>query len=61
MHKTDINTAEELSKNGEFKKAFYIAQDIFNKQDNLSKKKHEKFGWIIYRYINSDCFKEKTI
>ncbi|EAL0271880.1 tetratricopeptide repeat protein [Campylobacter lari] len=60
MHKTDINTAEEPSKNGEFKKAFYIAQDIFNKQDNLSKKEHEKFGWIIYRYINSDCFKEKN-
>lgn len=60
MYKTDINTAEELSKNGEFEKAFYIAQDIFNKQDNLNKREHEKFGWIIYRYINSDCFKEKN-
>lgn len=45
-----LNNAEQLSRNEKYKEAIEIFHKI-KSNDNLSEILHEKFGWIIYKYI----------
>lgn len=50
---SEIQKAEELSKNGNNKEALVIFKNLIS-QDRLTELHHESYGWIIYRYIKTE-------
>ena len=50
---SEIQKAEELSKNGNNKEALAIIKDLIS-QNRLTELHHESYGWVIYRYIKSE-------
>jgi hypothetical protein len=50
---SDIQKAEELSKNGNNKDALAIFKNLIS-QNRLTELHHESYGWIIYRYIKAE-------
>ncbi len=50
---SEIQKAEELSKNGNNKEALAIFKNLIS-QNRLTELHHESYGWIIYRYIKAE-------
>ena len=50
---SDVQKAEELSKNGNNKEALAIFKNLIS-QNRLTELHHESYGWIIYRYIKAE-------
>lgn len=50
---SDVQKAEELSKNGNNKEALAIFINLIS-QNRLTELHHESYGWIIYRYIKAE-------
>lgn len=50
---SEIQKAEELSKNGNNKEALAIFKNLIS-QNKLTELHHENYGWIIYRYIKAE-------
>ncbi len=50
---SEIQKAEELSKNGNNKEALAIFKNLIS-QNKLTELHHESYGWIIYRYIKTE-------
>ena len=50
---SEIQKAEELSKNGNHKEALAIFNNLIS-QNRLTELHHENYGWIIYRYIKAE-------
>jgi hypothetical protein len=50
---SDVQKAEELSKNGNNKEALAIFKNLIS-QNILTELHHESYGWIIYRYIKAE-------
>lgn len=50
---SDIQKAEELSKNGKHQEALNIFKSLIF-QNKLSEIYHENYGWIIYRFIKAE-------
>ena len=50
---SEIQKAEELSKNGNNKEALEIFKNLIS-QNRLTELHHESYGWIIYRYIKAE-------
>ncbi|HET8962830.1 MAG TPA: hypothetical protein VFM99_02980, partial [Chitinophagales bacterium] len=50
---SEIQKAEELSKNGNNKDALAIFKNLIS-QNRLTELHHESYGWIIYRYIKGE-------
>ncbi|MGJ1264502.1 DUF7017 domain-containing protein [Sphingobacterium spiritivorum] len=50
---SEIQRAEELSKNGNNKEALAIFKNLIS-QNRLTELHHESYGWIIYRYIKAE-------
>ena len=50
---SDVQKAEELSKNGNNKEALAIFKNLIF-QNRLTELHHESYGWIIYRYIKAE-------
>lgn len=50
---TEVQKAEELSKNGKHKEALAIFKNLIS-QNRLTELHHEAYGWIIYRYIKAE-------
>lgn len=50
---SEIQKAEELSKNGKNKEALAILKNLIS-QNRLTELHHESYGWIIYRYIKAE-------
>lgn len=50
---SEIQKAEELSKNGNNKEALEIFKNLIS-QNKLTELHHENYGWIIYRYIKAE-------
>jgi hypothetical protein len=50
---SEIQKAEELSKNGNNREALEIFNHLIS-QNKLTELHHESYGWIIYRYIKSE-------
>lgn len=50
---SEIQKAEELSKNGNSKEALAIFKNLIF-QNRLTELHHESYGWVIYRYIKAE-------
>jgi hypothetical protein len=50
---SEIQKAEELSKNGNNKEALAVFKNLIS-QNKLTELHHENYGWIIYRYIKAE-------
>ncbi|MFN5310079.1 MAG: DUF7017 domain-containing protein [Candidatus Kapaibacterium sp.] len=50
---TEVQRAEELSKNGNNKQALAIFKNLIS-QNRLAELHHESYGWIIYRYLKAE-------
>lgn len=50
---SEIQKAEELSKNGKHQEALTIFKNLIS-QNRLTELHHESYGWIIYRYIKAE-------
>ena len=50
---SEIQKAEELSKNGNNKEALAIFKNLIT-QNRLKELHHESYGWVIYRYIKEE-------
>lgn len=50
---SEIQKAEELSRNGNNKEALAIFKNLIS-QNRLTELHHENYGWIIYRYIKAE-------
>lgn len=50
---SEIQKAEELSKNGNNNEALAIFKNLIS-QNRLTELHHESYGWIIYRYIKAE-------
>lgn len=50
---TEVQKAEELSKNGKHQEALAIFKNLIS-QNRLTELHHEAYGWIIYRYIKAE-------
>ncbi|WP_411897403.1 tetratricopeptide repeat protein [Elizabethkingia occulta] len=50
---SEIQKAEELSKNGNNNEALAILKNLIS-QNRLTELHHESYGWIIYRYIKAE-------
>lgn len=50
---SEIQKAEELSKNGKHQEALKILNNLIS-QNRLTELHHESYGWIIYRYIKAE-------
>lgn len=50
---SEIQKAEELSKNGNNKEALEIFKNLIS-QNRITELHHESYGWIIYRYIKAE-------
>lgn len=50
---SEIQKAEELSKNGNNKEALAIFKNLIS-HNKLTELHHENYGWIIYRYIKAE-------
>lgn len=53
LNYSEIQKAEELSKNGNNKEALLILKNLIS-QNKLTELHHESYGWIIYRYIKAE-------
>ncbi|MGY6520499.1 MAG: hypothetical protein ACXIUD_02150 [Mongoliitalea sp.] len=49
----EVQSAEELSKNGNYKEALAIFKNLID-QNKLTELHHESYGWVIYRYIKAE-------
>ena len=50
---SEVQRAEELSKNGSNKEALAIFKNLIA-QNRLTELHHESYGWVIYRYIKAE-------
>jgi hypothetical protein len=50
---SEVQRAEELSKNGNNKEALAIFKNLIA-QNRLTELHHESYGWVIYRYIKAE-------
>lgn len=50
---SEIQKAEELSKNGNNKEALAIFKNLIS-QNRLTELHHENYGWVLYRYIKAE-------
>jgi len=50
---SEVQKAEELSKNGKQQEALTIFKNLIS-QNRLTELHHEAYGWIIYRYIKAE-------
>lgn len=50
---SEVQKAEELSKNGKNQEALSIFKKLIS-QNRLTKLHHESYGWVIYRYIKNE-------
>ncbi len=50
---SEVQKAEELSKNGNNKDALAIFKNLIS-QNKLTELHHESYGWVIYRYIKAE-------
>ncbi len=50
---SEVQRAEELSKNGNNKEALEIFKNLIT-QNKLTELHHESYGWVIYRYIKAE-------
>ncbi|MCU7571052.1 hypothetical protein N4241_08060 [Riemerella anatipestifer] len=50
---SEVQKAEELSKNGKHQEALAIFKNLIS-QNRLTELHHEPYGWIIYRYIKAE-------
>lgn len=50
---SEVQKAEELSKNGNNKEALTIFKNLIS-ENRLTELHHEPYGWIIYRYIKAE-------
>jgi hypothetical protein len=50
---TQVQQAEELSKNGKHQEAFAIFKNLIS-QNRFTELHHESYGWVIYRYIKAE-------
>ena len=50
---SEVQRAEELSKNGNNKEALEIFKNLIT-QNRLTELHHESYGWVIYRYIKAE-------
>ena len=57
---SEIQKAEELSKNGNNKEALAIFKNLIS-QNRFTELHHESYGWIIYRYIKAEESKLSSV
>lgn len=50
---SEVQRAEELSKNGKHREALTIFKNLIS-QNRLTKLHHQAYGWIIYRFIKTE-------
>jgi len=50
---SEVQKAEEFSKNGKNKEALSIFKNLIS-QNKLTELHHESYGWVIYRYIKAE-------
>jgi len=57
---SEIQKAEELSKNGKNQEALTIFKNLIS-QSRLTELHHESYGWVIYRYIKAEESKLSSV